>query len=117
MWSQALALVLSRWRVIATAGALLACFVAGWQVNGWRWAARYEAHEKQAAQQLASGWEAALKLYRAQQAQADAAQKRADDAIRRLRKERDRWQATYNAALRDDPACAEQAAQVLRCPV
>lgn len=108
---------LTNWRVLVACAALLASFGLGWTVNGWRLTSAFGAERLAYEQRIAAGWESALRAYKQQIAAAEEAERRADQAIKRLRKERDKWQATYNTAIKDDPNCAEQAAQPLRCPV
>ena len=108
---------LTNWRALVACAALLASFGAGWQANGWRLTSAFGQERLAYEQRIAAGWEAALRAHQKQLAEAAAAERRADEAIKRLRKERDKWRITYEAAIKDDPDCAAQAAQVLLCPV
>jgi hypothetical protein len=116
MWTGVLSAVLGKWRVWAAAGALLASFAAGWQVNAWRLTSAFGAERAGYEARIAKGWEAALRAYQAQVAAAAEAERQADEAVKRLRKERDTLRTQYQAAVKDDPSCAAQAEQRLRCP-
>lgn len=117
MWFKVINAALTNWRVLAASVALLASFGAGWQANGWRLTSAFGQERLECAQRIASGWESALRAYRQQIEEADKAARRADEAIKKLRKDRETWQTKYEAATRNDPDCAAQAAQPLRCPV
>jgi hypothetical protein len=117
MWFRIINAALTNWRVLAVCAAFAASFAAGWQANGWRLTSAFGRERLEYEQRIAAGWEAALRAHQKQIAEAAEAERRADEAIKRLRKERDKWQTSYETALKADPDCAAQASQPLRCPV
>ena len=117
MWFAIVNRVLTHWRVAVVLAALLAAFAVGAVVNGWRLQSALEAQRADYEARLAAGWEASLKAYRDALAKADEAQRAADQAIRRMRKERDQWKQTLSQAIESDPDCAAWASQRVACPL
>lgn len=117
MWFKLLNGVLTHWRVVVALVALLVQSALIWQVQEWRWTGILEASEKASAEKAAETYRGALERLQQALAAADAANRRADAAIKRLKKDRDRWQTAYRAALSDSPECEAWAKESIKCPV
>ncbi len=108
---------LTHWRVLLAGAACVVLIAITWQVQEWRWGERTAALERDWSNRNAAGWEAALRAYREAVAEGDRAARRADEAISRMKKDRDKWKTAYSEALESDPDCAAWAEGPIRCPV
>ena len=124
MWFKVVNSVLTHWRVVVVLAALLAAAAGGALLNGWRLQGEVErartALEAQRADyesKLASGYKASLEAYRKAIQRADDAERAADAAIRRMRKEKDQWKQAFAEAQQNDPDCAAWASGRIACPL
>jgi len=69
------------------------------------------------AEKLAAGYAASLKVYKAANDRAKAAERAAEQATNQIRKEREAWKQSSSEARRTDPDCAAWASQPLLCPL